>query len=55
MALKIRKLSHALGAEVTGVDLRKLDDATFDEIRRAWHEHLLLRFPAQEQIGRAHV
>ena len=49
MALKIRKLSHALGAEVTGVDLRNpLDEATFGEIRRAWHEHLLLRFPAQD-------
>jgi taurine dioxygenase len=47
--MKIRKLSHALGAEVSGLDLRQpLDEATFGEIRRAWHEHLLLRFPAQK-------
>lgn len=48
MTIKIRRLSHALGAEVTGVDLRgPLNDGEFGEIRRAWHEHLLLRFPDQ--------
>src|SRR6185503_1615252 len=49
MALTIRKLSHALGAEVTGIDLRRpMDDRVFDQIRKAWHAHLLLRFPGQE-------
>jgi taurine dioxygenase len=48
MALKIRKLSNALGAEVTGVDLRQpLAEGLFEQIRDAWLEHLLLRFPDQ--------
>jgi taurine dioxygenase len=32
----------ALGATVTGVDLRKLDDAAFARIVEAWHEHCVL-------------
>lgn len=49
MALQIRRLGYALGAEVTGIDLAQpLDDATVAAIRRAWLDHLLLRFPKQE-------
>jgi len=45
MTLQIRKLSYALGAEITGVDLGKpLDDATFGEIQRAFLEHHVLVF-----------
>jgi taurine dioxygenase len=48
MTLQIRKLSHALGAEVSGVDLRRIDDKDFEQIRNAWHEHLLLVFRNQQ-------
>ena len=48
MALEIRKVSHALGAEVVGVDLGKpLDDRTFQKIRSAFTEHCLLLFREQ--------
>ncbi len=36
-----------LGANVSGVDLRKLDDATFAEIEAAWHAHAVLIFEGQ--------
>ncbi|HYC47253.1 MAG TPA: TauD/TfdA family dioxygenase [Burkholderiales bacterium] len=45
--MEIRKLSNALGAEVTGIDLRELDDRAFERILSAWHEHLLLVFRDQ--------
>jgi alpha-ketoglutarate-dependent taurine dioxygenase len=32
----------ALGAEIRSVDLRSIDDATFDAIHRAWLEHQVL-------------
>jgi taurine dioxygenase len=48
MTMQIRKLSHALGAEVTGLDLRRITDADFEVIERAWHEHLLLVFRDQQ-------
>jgi taurine dioxygenase len=32
----------ALGAEVTGVDLRDLDDAAFGRLMQAWHQHSVL-------------
>ncbi|HYH43162.1 MAG TPA: TauD/TfdA family dioxygenase [Burkholderiales bacterium] len=49
MTLQIRKLSHALGAEVSGVDLRRpLDEREFGQILAAWHEHLLLVFRDQD-------
>lgn len=37
----------ALGAEVSGIDLALLDDASFAEIRRALTEHLVLFFRGQ--------
>ncbi len=48
MSLRIRKLGDALGAEVGGVDLsRPLSAAVFAEIRKAWLDHLVLRFRGQ--------
>jgi hypothetical protein len=47
--LPIQRIGHALGAKITGVDLRKpLDDAAFGIIKRASLEHLLLCFPQQD-------
>ena len=49
MALRVAKLADALGAEISGVDLSKpLAPAAFAEIRRAWLEHLVLRFRGQK-------
>lgn len=36
-----------LGAEIRGVDLARLDDATFAAIKRAWLEHKVLRIRGQ--------
>jgi taurine dioxygenase len=48
MAIKIRPLAYALGAEVTGVDGSKpLSNATVKEIREAWLQHQVLVFPDQ--------
>ena len=46
--MKISKLSNALGAEVTDLDLKRIGDRDFDAIRDAWHEHLLLVFREQQ-------
>ena len=37
----------ALGAEVRGIDLKQLDDATFKTIHESWLHHLLLVFRGQ--------
>jgi len=37
----------ALGAEVHGVDLTRIDDAAFDRLHALWLEHLLLVFRGQ--------
>jgi taurine dioxygenase len=48
-AIEIRKIGTALGAEVSGVALaRPLAPPLFAEIRRAWLEHLVIRFRDQE-------
>jgi taurine dioxygenase len=48
-SIRVNKIGDALGAEIGGVDLSKpLDARTFAEIRRAWLEHLVLRFRGQK-------
>jgi taurine dioxygenase len=47
--LKVRRMGYALGARVTGVDLKRpLDDATVAQIRHLWLEHCALCFPNQD-------
>jgi taurine dioxygenase len=47
MHFRIVPTSSALGAEVVGVDLSKIDDETFSATHRAWLEHLVLIFRNQ--------
>ena len=45
--LNITPSGQACGATVAGLDLRRIDDETVAEIRRAWLEHKVLAFPDQ--------
>jgi taurine dioxygenase len=47
LTLDVVPMNAALGAEIRGVDLAALDDATFASIHRAWLDHLLLVFRKQ--------
>ena len=38
-AIEVIPTGRALGAEVRGVDLRDLDDASFERLIDAWHDH----------------
>lgn len=40
-------VSGALGAEITGLDLRRIDEDSFAEVGRAFARHLVLFFPEQ--------
>jgi taurine dioxygenase len=44
---ELTPLSGALGATITGLDLRQVDSEAFGEIRRAFARHLVLFFPGQ--------
>jgi taurine dioxygenase len=47
--ITIQKIAGAIGAEISGVDLRReLSDDTIAEIRRAWLEHVVIFFRDQE-------
>ena len=47
--LTVKSLGYALGAEVTGIDLRQpLDPAARGAINEAWLRHLVLVFPGQD-------
>ena len=37
----------ALGAEIQGIDLKRLDDTVFEQIHEAWLDHVLLVFRGQ--------
>jgi taurine dioxygenase len=47
-ALAVHPVAGALGAEISGVDLATLDDATVTAIRQAWLEHLVVFFRDQD-------
>lgn len=47
MTVTIEPRGGRLGAAVTGLDVRTLDDAGFAAILEAWYEHLVLFFPQQ--------
>ena len=51
--MRVSELCDALGAEVRGVDLARLDDAESSAIRDAFHEHLVLVFPDQDLTASA--
>ena len=47
--MNVRPLSHALGAEVTGVDLANpLSESQWSAIHAAWLRHIVLVFPGQK-------
>ena len=54
MALDIERRAGTIGASVTGLDVRTLDDDTFATILDAWYEHLVLFFPGQDLTPTEH-
>ena len=46
--MEIHPVAGALGAEISSVDLARLDDATVAAIRHAWLEHLVVFFRDQD-------
>ena len=56
MSLDIRPVSKVLGAQISGVDLRRpLDDATFGLIEQALFDHLVLFFRGQALTDDEHL
>ncbi|HXE68005.1 MAG TPA: TauD/TfdA family dioxygenase [Hyphomicrobiaceae bacterium] len=45
--IKVEPIAGALGAEISGIDLGALDDASFAEIKAAWLQHLVVFFRNQ--------
>jgi taurine dioxygenase len=46
--IQVRRLGTQIGAEIHGVDVKTLDDASFAEIYRAWLDHNVVVVPGQE-------
>ena len=54
--LDIRPIAGALGAELHGIDLSQdLDDATFEAVQRALHDHLVIFFRDQTISPEQHL
>ena len=55
MSLEVFRLSAALGAEITNVDLAKVTDAEVEEIRNLLNENKVIFFPGQKISMDEHV
>ena len=55
MSLEVSRLSAALGAEITNVDLAKVTEAEVEEIRSLLNEHKVIFFPRQKISMDEHV
>ena len=56
MSISVRPLSHALGAEIQGVDLAKpLSNSEFDQIHRTFLERGILLFRDQKITREQHI
>ncbi len=55
MTLTIEPLTGTLGAEVSGFDMASVDDATRDEIRKAWLDHKVLVLRDQHVTTEEHI
>jgi taurine dioxygenase len=54
--LGVRRLSNAIGAEITGVDLSQpIDGPTIESIRQAWFDHCVLLFREQDISVEDHI
>jgi alpha-ketoglutarate-dependent taurine dioxygenase len=53
--IEIVPTEATLGAEIRGLDVRHLDDATFAEVEAAFHEHAVLVFRQQHLTRDEHV
>ena len=51
----LKPLSHALGAEVTGLNLAAISDSDFAWIHQSWLGHLVLLFRDQELTVRQQI
>lgn len=45
--IDVQPVSEAIGAEIRGVDVSKIDDTTFTAVERAWLDHQVLLFRGQ--------
>jgi alpha-ketoglutarate-dependent taurine dioxygenase len=48
MAVTVRPVTEAVGAEISGVDLRSLNDQDFAAIERAWTRHSMILLRGQQ-------
>lgn len=52
----VTKLSDAMGAEIRGVDLsRPVPEHLFEQIEKAWLEHIVIVFPDQKLTNEQHI
>ena len=55
MPIKVEPITAVLGAEVSGVDMADVDDATRDELRQAWMDHKVLVLRDQDITTEQHI
>jgi taurine dioxygenase len=53
--IRVEPVTGSIGAEISGVDLRDVDDETLAELQQAWLDHKVLFFRDQELTQAEHV
>ena len=53
--IKVEPITGSIGAEISNVDLRDLDDELIAELRQAWMDHKVLFFRDQDLTHEQHI
>lgn len=46
--IQVKRIAGSLGAEIRGIDVRRLNDAQIKDIHQAWLEHKVIFFRGQQ-------
>ena len=53
--MKVKQIHKNIGVSIEGIDLSRIDNNVFQQIKDLWLEHLIIIFPNQNISDEEHI